>query len=46
MQAALVDVLVQLNDPQSRTVLQQALKKPGLNPQVEKRIKQGVQVQL
>jgi hypothetical protein len=46
MQAALVDVLVQMHDPESRTVLQEALKKPGLNPSVQKRIKQGVQVQL
>jgi hypothetical protein len=46
MQAAMVDVLVQMKDPDSRTVLQQALKKPGLNPEVQKRIKQGIQVQL
>lgn len=46
MQAALVDVLVQMKDPESRAVLQEVLKKPGLDPGVQKRIKQGIQVRL
>ena len=46
MQAALVDVLVQMKDPESRSTLQQALKQPGLNPEVQKRIQQGIQVHL
>ena len=44
MQMALVDLLVQLNDADSRDVLQRALKQPGLNPEVMKRMKLGIQV--
>ena len=43
MQIALVDVLVQINDKDSRNVLQQALNKPDLHPAVRKRIMQGIQ---
>jgi hypothetical protein len=43
MQVALVDLLVQINDRESRDVLQQALTKPGLHPDVRKRITQGIQ---
>ncbi|RPH37549.1 hypothetical protein EHM92_02400 [bacterium] len=46
MQVALVDLLVQINDAESRAALQQALKTPDLNPVVQKRIKQGIQVML
>jgi hypothetical protein len=42
MQIALVDVLVQINDPESREVLQQALTRPGLLPDVRERIGQGI----
>ena len=43
MQVALVDLLVQINDRESRDVLQQAMNKPNLHPDVLKRIKQGIQ---
>ena len=43
MQIALADVLVQLNDKDSREVLQQVLKKPDLHPAVRKRIMLGIQ---
>jgi hypothetical protein len=43
MQVALVDLLVQINDRESREVLQQALTRPGLHPDVRKRITQGIQ---
>ena len=43
MQVALVDLLVQINDGESRDVLQQAMNKPNLHPDVLKRIKQGIQ---
>jgi len=42
MQIALVDVLVQINDPESRDVLQKALTRPGLLPDVKERIGQGI----
>jgi hypothetical protein len=43
MQVALVDLLVQINDRESRDVLQQALTTPDLHPDVRKRITQGIQ---
>ncbi len=43
MQVALVDLLVQINDRESREVLQQALSAPDLHPDVRKRITQGIQ---
>ena len=43
MQVALVDLLVQINDRESREVLQQALTAPDLHPDVRKRITQGIQ---
>jgi hypothetical protein len=43
MQVALVDLLVQINDGESRDVLTQALTRPGLHPDVRKRITQGIQ---
>ncbi|HEX7573498.1 MAG TPA: HEAT repeat domain-containing protein [Bacteroidota bacterium] len=43
MQVALVELLVQINDRESRDVLQQALTKPDLHPDVRKRITQGIQ---
>jgi anti-sigma factor ChrR (cupin superfamily) len=43
MQIALVDVLVQINDGESREVLQEVMKKPGLLPDVRKRMQQGIQ---
>ena len=43
MQVALVDLLVQINDRESRDVLRQAVNKPNLHPDVLKRIKQGIQ---
>ena len=46
MQVALVDLLVQINDRESRDVLQQAMNKPNLHPDVLKRIKQGIQQRL
>ena len=44
MQLALVDLLVQINSGESRDVLEQALKRPQLHPDVQKRIKQGIQL--
>jgi len=44
MQLALVDMLVQINSRESREVLEQALNKPRLHPDVQKRIKQGIQL--
>lgn len=43
MQVALVDLLVQINDGESRDVLKQGLTRPGLHPDVRKRITQGIQ---
>ncbi len=43
VQIALVDVLSQINDRESQTVLRQALEKPDLRPEVRKRIQQGLE---
>jgi hypothetical protein len=43
MQMALVNVLVQINDRESRDVLREAMSRPGLHPDVRKRIEQGMQ---
>ena len=42
MQMALVDLLVQINDGESRDVLKEVLRKPGLHPEVKKRIEMGI----
>ena len=42
MQIALVDLLVQINDGESRDVLKEMLRKPGLLPEVKKRIEMGI----
>lgn len=42
MQIALVDLLVQINDGESRDVLKEMLRKPGLHPEVKKRIEMGI----
>lgn len=44
MQLALVDLLVLINTSESRDILEQALKRPQLHPDVQKRIKQGMQL--
>jgi hypothetical protein len=44
MQLALVNLLVQINTPESREVLERALQKPHLQPDVQKRIKQSIQL--
>ena len=43
MQIALVDVLTQVNDKESREVLQQSLNRPDLHREVRKRITQGLE---
>jgi hypothetical protein len=44
MQLALVDALVQINDRESREVLQRALNRPDLRPEVRQRIQQGIKL--
>ncbi len=44
MQLALVNLLVQINTPESREVLEHALQRPHLQPDVQKRIKQSIQL--
>ena len=44
MQIALADVLVRMNDSESRAALQQVLHKPDLLPDVRDRITQGIQL--
>ena len=43
MQVALVDLLVRMNDRESREVMGQMLNKSDLNPDVRKRITVGIQ---
>ncbi len=43
MQIALVDVIVQMNDRESRDALKEAANMPGLLPDVRTRIQQGIQ---
>lgn len=44
MQLPLVNLLVQINSPESREVLEEALHTPHLQPDVQKRIKQSIQL--
>ena len=44
VQLALVDLMIQMNDPASREALQEAMRKTDLHPDVRKRIKQGIQM--